>query len=113
MRRRPSWRVVIGGVIVAVALGVPMVVWATRTETACGVVTGIDQASITAVTGFTLRSADGALSSFVVVPARLGPGSFEPGHLREHRSLATPICVTFRPLDSPRVALDLTDAPAP
>ena len=113
MRRRPSLRVAFGIVIILVALGVPAVAWATRTETACGIVVGIDQASITDVTGFSLRSADGVVSAYVVVPARLAPGAFVPGHLREHRALATPICVAFHPLDSPRVALDLRDAPEP
>lgn len=109
----PSLRVLIGVLIVAFAVGVPAVAWATRTETACGIVTGVDQASITDVTGFSLRSADGVVSSYVIVPGRLSPTSFVPGHLREHRALATAICVAFHPLDSPRVALDLRDAPEP
>jgi hypothetical protein len=85
----------------------------TRTEVTCGIVVGIDQASLTDVTGFTLRTADGVLSSYAVVTSRLAPDSFVPGHLREHRALATPICVTYHPVDSPLVALDLRDAPTP
>jgi hypothetical protein len=111
VRRRPSLRILLGVVVVAVALGVPVAAWATRTETACGIVTEVEQASITEVTGFSLRSADGVVSSYVIVPGRLSPTSFVPGHLREHRALATAICVAYHPLDSPRIALDLRDAP--
>lgn len=109
MRGRPSLRVLAGIVIVVIAVGVPVVAWATRTETACGIVTAVDQTSITDVTGFSLRSADGVVSSYVLVPGRLSSTSFVPGHLREHRALATPVCVTFRPAESPAVALDLQD----
>lgn len=111
MRGRPSLRVLAGIVIVVIAVGVPVVAWATRTETACGIVTAVDQTSITDVTGFSLRSADGVVSSYVLVPGRLSSTSFVPGHLREHRALATAICVAYHPLDSPRIALDLRDAP--
>ena len=79
----------------------------------CGVVIDIDQASITDVRSFSLRTAAGVTNSFAIVPARLAPTSFVPGHLREHRALATPVCVTFRPAESPAVALDLRDAPTP
>ena len=112
MSRRLPIRAIVALAIAAAAIGIPVVAWVNRTETACGVVVGIEQASITQVTGFSLRTADGVVTSYAVVPARLGPGSFEPGHLREHRALATPICVTVHPLDSPLVALDLRDAPS-
>jgi hypothetical protein len=100
-------------VVVVIAVAAPVAWWLTRTAVTCGIVVGIDQTSITDVTGFTIRSADGVVSSFSIVAARLAPDSFEPGHLREHRALAEPICVIFRPAESPRVALDLTDALAP
>ncbi|HEX7473995.1 MAG TPA: hypothetical protein VF323_13000 [Candidatus Limnocylindrales bacterium] len=113
MKRLPALRVLLAVVVVAVAVGAPVAWWFTREAVTCGIVVGIDQASITDVRGFTLRTSDGITSSYVVVPARLAPDSFVPGHLREHRALATPVCVTFRPAESPAVALDLTDAPAP
>jgi hypothetical protein len=99
--------------IVAAAVGAPVAWWFTRTDVTCGVVIDIEQASITDVRSFSLRSPQGAMTSFAIVPARLAPTSFVPGHLREHRALATPVCVTFRPADSPAVALDLQDAPTP
>ena len=113
MRARPSSRLIPGAVAIVIAVGSAVGWWVTRTDVTCGIVVGIDQVSLTDVTGFTLRTPDGVLSSYAVVPARLGPDSFVPGHLREHRALATPICVRFHPTDSPPVALDLRDAPAP
>ena len=106
-------RLVAAVVIVAAAIGAPVAWWLTRTEVTCGVVIGIEQASITDVRSFSLRSPQGVMTSFAIVPARLAPTAFVPGHLREHRALATPVCVTFRPADSPAVALDLQDAPLP
>jgi hypothetical protein len=104
-------RLVAAVVIVAAAVGAPVAWWFTRTEVTCGVVIDIEQASITDVRSFSVRSPHGVMSSFEIVPARLAPTAFVPGHLREHRALATPVCVTFRPADSPAVALDLQDAP--
>jgi hypothetical protein len=111
-RMRPI-RLVLALAIVAVAVGAPVVLWFTRTEVSCGVVIDIEQASITDVRSFSLRTADGVTSSFSIVPSRLAPTSFVPGHLREHRALATPVCVTFRPTEVPPVALDLQDQAPP
>ena len=113
MNVRPWSRVVLGALVVVIAVGAPVAWWVTRTEVTCGIVVAIEQTSLTDVTGFTLRTSDGVVSSYAVIPARLSPDSFVPGHLGEHRALATPICVTVHPLDSPRVALELRDAPAP
>jgi hypothetical protein len=104
-------RLVAAVVIIAAAVGAPVAWWFTRTEVTCGVVIDIEQASITDVRSFSLRSPQGVMTSFEIVPTRLAPTAFVPGHLREHRALATPVCVTFRPADSPAVALDLQDAP--
>jgi hypothetical protein len=113
MRRSVMLRVTLAVVVVAIAVGAPIAWWVTRTEVTCGIVVGLDQASITDVRGFSLRTPEGVVSTYVIVPGRLAPTSFVPGHLREHRALATPVCVTFRPAESPAVALDLRDAPAP
>lgn len=106
-------RVILGALVIAIAVGAPVAWRLARTEVTCGIVVAIDQTSLTDVTGFTLRTTDGVLSSYAVVPARLSSDSFVPGHLREHRALAAPICVTVHPGESPSVALDLRDAPAP
>jgi hypothetical protein len=112
-RNRRSLRAMVALVVLVIAVGAAVGWWVTRTEVTCGIVVGIDQTSLTDVTGFTLRTTDGVLSSYAIVAARLAPDSFVPGHLREHRALATPICVTFRPAETPPVALDLRDAPSP
>jgi hypothetical protein len=113
MGRLRVLRVVLAVVIVGIAVGAPVAWWFTRQEVVCGVVVGIEQASITDVRGFSLRTADGITSSYLIEPSRLTQDSFVPGHLREHRALATPICVTFRPSEVPAVALALEDAPEP
>lgn len=110
MSRRRALRIALAVVVVVAAVGAPVAWWFTRTEVTCGIVIGIDQASITDVRGFSLRTPEGVTTSYLIVPARLAPTAFVPGHLREHRALATPVCVTFRPAESPAVALDLQDA---
>ena len=113
MTRSAGLRIALAVVVVVVALGAPVAWWFTRTEVTCGIVIDIDQASITDVRSFSLRTSAGVTTSYAIVPARLAPTAFVPGHLREHRALATPVCVTFRPAESPAVALDLRDAPTP
>jgi hypothetical protein len=113
MSRLPVLRIVLAVVVVVAAVSAPLAWWFTRTEVTCGIVIGIDQASITDVRSFSVRTPEGVTTSFLVVPARLAPTAFVPGHLREHRALATPVCVTFRPAESPAVALDLQDAAEP
>jgi hypothetical protein len=113
MNRTAGLRVVLAVVVVVVAVGAPVAWWFTRTDVTCGVVIDIEQASITDIRSFSLRTSAGVTSSFAIVPARLASSAFVPGHLREHRALATPVCVTFRPAESPAVALDLRDAPLP
>jgi hypothetical protein len=82
---------------------------AARTET--GVVIAVDGSSLTDVTGFTLRTADGRS-----VPFRIGElqnaAVFPPGHLSEHMATSSPIVVTYREQDGDRVAVRLEDAPA-
>lgn len=113
MTRASGLRLALAVVIVVLAVGAPVAWWFTRTDVTCGVVIDIEQASITDVRSFTLRTSAGVTSAFSIVPSRLAPTAFVPGHLREHRALATPVCVTFRPAESPAVALDLRDGPTP
>lgn len=106
-RRRPALVVI----LLTVGLAATVAWSATRTETACGVVTAIDGQAVTTVAGFTLRTADGRTIAFAVDPGRVEAGSFPPGHLREHLALASPVCVTYRPGEQPAVALRLDDGP--
>ena len=87
MTRAVGLRVALAIVVVVVAVGAPVAWWFTRTDVTCGVVIDIDQASITDIRSFSLRTAAGVTSSFAIVPARLAPTAFVPGHLREHRAL--------------------------
>ena len=73
MSRVRGLRVVLAVVVVAAAVGAPVAWWFTRVEVTCGIVIGIDQASITDVRGFSLRTAEGVTTSYVIVPARLAP----------------------------------------
>ena len=98
-------------VIVAAAIGALVGSWVDRTEVECGVVIDIEQVSITDVRSFSIRTPDGVTHTFRIVPGRLAPSALVPGHLREHRALAAPVCVTFRPAESPAVALDIEDGP--
>lgn len=104
-------RSVLAAILLVVGLAAPVAWCATRTETACGVVTAIDGQTVTTVAGFTLRTADRSAIAFTVDPGRLEAGSFPPGHLREHLALASPVCVTYRPGEQPAVALRLDDEP--
>ncbi len=98
-------------ILLVVGLAPPVAWYATRTETVCGVVSAIEGQTVTAVAGFTLRTADGSAIAFTVDAGRLEAGSFPPGHLREHLALASPVCVTYRPGEQPAVALRLDDEP--
>jgi hypothetical protein len=80
-----------------------------RQEVTCGAVVSIDQASLTVVRDFTLRSVDGSVITFRVEQDKLAKDSFVPGHLREHLALSSPVCVTHAAGDT--LALDLRDAP--
>jgi len=80
-----------------------------RTET--GWVTDVDDRSLTEVTGFTLRTADGRTVDFKVGRLAIDATSFPAGHLREHRLLNQPVVVTYREEGGGRVAVRLQDAP--
>ena len=106
---REQWLVSLGRVLAAVA-GVFLVATATvlaRADVTCGIVVAIDQASLTDVHAFTLRTSDGVTVRYTIEPGRLAPDSFGPGHLREHLAFASPVCVTHS--SGGIVALDLRD----
>ena len=83
----------------------------TRTSAATGIVIAVDQASVTAVRSFTLRTNDGQELVFSVGTLDLDDDAFPANHLREHMALAEPINVEYRTEGTDRVAFRLTDAP--
>ena len=78
--------------------------------TATGVVTAVDQPSLTDVRGFTLRTATGTEMTFSIGTLDLTNGAFPANHLREHMATASPVNVTFTAQGDQRIASRLTDA---
>jgi hypothetical protein len=81
-----------------------------RTAAATGIVIAVDQASVTTVRSFTLRTNDGQELVFSVGALDLNDNAFPANHLREHLALAEPINVEYRAEGTDRVAFRLTDA---
>jgi hypothetical protein len=77
---------------------------------ATGVVTAVDQPSLTDVRGFTLRTAAGVEMTFSIGTLELTDGAFPANHLREHMATASPVNVAFKAQGDERVATRLTDA---
>jgi hypothetical protein len=81
------------------------------TNAATGIVVSVDQASLTDVRSFTLRTETGDTLSFRVGQLDLSEGAFPANHLREHMATAIPVTVTYTGNDPERVAVRLIDAP--
>jgi hypothetical protein len=60
-----------------------------------GVLTHIDSAGLSQVTGFTMRLDDGREMTFRIGVLENG-SQFPPGHLAEHLATSTPVRVSFR-----------------
>ena len=112
-RRRRSLAAV--AVVVAVVTGVVAVVagvvLATRPATATGIVTHIDQPSLTDIRSFTLHTSDGQTLTFHVGTLEMGGDAFPPGHLTSHLVTAEPVLVTYHREGDTLVATRLEDAP--
>jgi hypothetical protein len=77
---------------------------------ATGIVIAVDQASVTTVRSFILRTKDGQELVFSVGKIDLSGDAFPANHLREHMALAEPVNVEYRTEGTDRVAFRLTDA---
>jgi hypothetical protein len=75
-----------------------------------GVLTHIDAAGLSRVTGFTLRLATGREITFRIGVLENGD-QFPPGHLAEHLATSAPIRVYFRADGPDLVVYRLEDAP--
>ncbi len=80
------------------------------TGTATGIVITVDQASVTTVRSFTLRTNDGQEIVFSVGTLDLSGEAFPANHLREHMAIAEPVSVEYRTEGAALVAIRLTDA---
>ena len=74
-----------------------------------GLVQTIDSAGLSNVKGFTLRTADGDVLTFVIGHLE-NETQFPPGHLGEHQALAAPVRVFFRSENGQLVVYRLEDA---
>ncbi len=79
-------------------------------SSAIGIVTAVDQPSLTDVRGFTLRTGAGTELVFSIGDLELTDGAFPANHLREHMATAAPVTVTFSTQGDHPVAIRLTDA---
>lgn len=77
---------------------------------ATGIVTAVDQPSLTDVRGFTLRTTAGTEMTFSIGDLRLTDGAFPANHLREHMATSSRVNVTFEAQGDERIATRLTDA---
>jgi hypothetical protein len=74
-----------------------------------GVVVHVEATGLDAVTGLSLRTADGATIDFRIGQLENG-AEFPPGHLVEHQATGAPIRVWYRMEGAVRVAIRLEDA---
>ena len=84
-----------------------------RSPTATGVVIAVDSTSAVDVTGFTLRSADGAMTHFRVGELESGGAAFPAVHLRAHLVSLIPIVVSYHLDAGQPIATRMADAPLP
>lgn len=80
------------------------------TKTAAGIVVAVEQASLTDIRSFTLRTQAGETLTFGVGALDLSEGGFPANHLREHMATSIAVRVTYTEADSGRVAVRLVDA---
>jgi hypothetical protein len=78
--------------------------------TAAGVVIAVD-APAGQVNGFTLRTTDGQVMSFVIGTLETDAGAFPAFHLAVHAATLQPIAVAYRVEDGRNVVYRMADAP--
>lgn len=101
---RLAWAAVV--VVAALAIGCGQ-----DTKSAAGIVVAVDQASLTDIKSFTLRTQAGDTLSFRVGTLDLSTGGFPANHLREHMATSIAVTVTYMEANGERVAVRLIDAP--
>ena len=81
------------------------------TQSAAGIVVAVDQASLTDIRSFTMRTETGEMLTFRIGALDLSSGAFPANHLREHMATASAVAVAYTDEDSEHVAVRLVDAP--
>jgi hypothetical protein len=90
--------------VAATALGGP----GRRVET--GIVVAVEATGLSAVQGFSIRTADGRTVDFRVGSIE-NATAFPPGHLAAHKASLAPVRVTYVEQSGTRLAVRLDDAP--
>lgn len=81
------------------------------TKSAAGIVVAVDQASLTDIRSFTLRTETGDMLTFRVGALDTSSGAFPANHLREHMATVVAVAVAYTEEDGALVAARLVDAP--
>lgn len=97
--------------ILAISVGTVAAGCGPATQSAAGIVIAVDQASLTDIRSFTLRTEDGDTLTFRMGTLDLSGGAFPANHLREHMTTTAAVAVAYTETDGDRVAVRLVDAP--
>lgn len=97
--------------IAVIALATLAVGCGPATKSAAGIIVAVDQASLTDIRSFTLRTEPGEILTFRVGALDLSSGAFPANHLREHMATAVAVAVAYTEENGERVAVRLVDAP--
>ena len=81
------------------------------TKSAAGIVVAVDQASLTDIRSFALRTETGETLTFRLGALDLSSCGFPANHLREHMATSTAVEVAYTEANGERVAVRLVDAP--
>lgn len=81
------------------------------TKSAAGIVVAVDQASVTEIRNFTLRTETGDMLTFRIGALDVSSGAFPANHLREHMAVVSAVAVAYTDADGALIAVRLVDAP--
>jgi hypothetical protein len=99
-----------GALALVLAIGLSVAACGPQDRTAAGVVIAVD-APAGQVNGFTLRTTDGQVISFVIGTLETDAGAFPAFHLAAHAATLQPIAVAYRVEDGRNVVYRMADAP--
>jgi hypothetical protein len=97
-------------VVVALAIGASTVLGGPGRQVETGIVVSVEATSLSAVQGFSIRTADGRTVDFRIVAIE-NAASFPPGHLAVHKVTLVPVRVTYVDRNGSHEAVRIEDAP--